>query len=891
MQPIRHIGIPLDHVVAEMAAFPLASDVALRLAPTDLDPQMESPSSQELWRAAERALVHEFPGFLIDELVAIRDSVWFQAPERDASGRAQSRSVTPLHRFLTNLAEQMLEVQGAAAAPKLLDGSSPAGKPVAAVLARRRRAWRWLTFAMPPDLLLAALDPVPDRVNLISPPIDQMLRDRGYAETHLHYGAGMEFSLLWICAQRAAASPEFRSDSLQSPGAEQADGRELAPWLIRALIARYVLGRFLAASSAAQSFEVFLRDSVIVGLVAEGRLSAMSGVVTALNDLLLGQLSSGTTFQELQTAYLLLTGASTIHFPSNIESIDAADTLYDVLPLSSQGRPSTEVRFVRAGLNYLRTPAASASPQFQRLFWQVVRVRTILYRHITQRPLTPGLTWFVRFYGRISSTRRPLRTSLLVESAAKLGGRGEGLRSLEIRTAPSPRYQENLELLEEVARIRARWKAESRRSARPELDCELGVVLHFIKDRGGEAARGVPRAFWRHSHHDPYAAQDRGNPSGYRFAHFFERKMAEANALAYMLRTWPLTLQYLRGLDVCTDEMGVPNWVFAPILEVVRDAAHIATAAVRSQLGKNLPALRTTIHAGEDFIHLQTGLRCVHEAIDQLQLREGDRIGHGVSLGIHPRQWAAAAGRVAMNLEDRLFDLVWEWSWHGSCRGSQVFARQHVLEYGIAELSERLFGVSLPPFRLQQLRQDLCDLRLLRQVGFGDWYAAIPSPRVESRLWPLHRFLTSREVFDRGRELIWVSTLEDAESLDHLQAELRALVGSLGIVVEVNPTSNLLIGNLTDLTNHPMWRLRPPRPAADAPPPVGVCIGSDDPITFSSSLRQEYQCLADAMTLAGLSDEEAAQWLERTRACGLEHRFTLFDVEDRPLNDFTRVSA
>jgi len=73
----------------------------------------------------------------------------------------------------------------------------------------------------------------------------------------------------------------------------------------------------------------------------------------------------------------------------------------------------------------------------------------------------------------------------------------------------------------------------------------------------------------------------------------------------------------------------------------------------------------------------------------------------------------------------------------------------------------------------------------------------------------------------------------------------------------VNPTSNLLIGNLGDLTVHPLWRLRPPR-EGDGAPPVSVCIGSDDPVVFGSNLRQEYQILCDAMTLAGLSDEDLA---------------------------------
>jgi len=109
-------------------------------------------------------------------------------------------------------------------------------------------------------------------------------------------------------------------------------------------------------------------------------------------------------------------------------------------------------------------------------------------------------------------------------------------------------------------------------------------------------------------------------------------------------------------------------------------------------------------------------------------------------------------------------------------------------------------------------------------------------------------------------------------------------VGTSGLAVEVNPTSNLLIGNLGDLTTHPLWRLRPPYPGEDITP-VSICVGSDDPVVFGSNLRQEYQALYDAMLLAGLSDEEARQWLDRTRACGLETRFTLAQRSGKSLFD------
>lgn len=99
-------------------------------------------------------------------------------------------------------------------------------------------------------------------------------------------------------------------------------------------------------------------------------------------------------------------------------------------------------------------------------------------------------------------------------------------------------------------------------------------------------------------------------------------------------------------------------------------------------------------------------------------------------------------------------------------------------------------------------------------------------------------------------------------------------MGTSGITIEINPSSNLLIGNLADLQHHPLWRLRPPHGATEARP-IGVCIGSDNPITFSTNTREEYQLVYDTLTLAGLSDVDARSWIEDARESGLESRLTL----------------
>jgi adenosine deaminase len=118
---------------------------------------------------------------------------------------------------------------------------------------------------------------------------------------------------------------------------------------------------------------------------------------------------------------------------------------------------------------------------------------------------------------------------------------------------------------------------------------------------------------------------------------------------------------------------------------------------------------------------------------------------------------------------------------------------------------------------------------------------------------------------------------------------LRRKVGRLGLTIEVNPTSNLLIGDLNDLARHPLWRLRPIRPTDDDTPPLPICVGSDDPLVFDLSLRLEYQSLYDAMILAGYSEEEIRRWIDRTRESGLEGRFTVSIQTDSILGWFAHA--
>src|SRR5262245_16518090 len=194
MSTARLAGIPIDHVVAEVAAFPLTGEKSLELAVTDLDPRLGRDSTTlKLWRAAEHYTLSAFPAFSVEEAVTIRDRIWFDS---------HLETPLPLGGYLRHLAGLFLEARGDEAVPIVPGNAVTHGRESYSVQARR--VWRWVSFALPPDLLLAALgadrptDDGPAVINVLSPPLALLLRDRGYAETHCHIGAALDFPLLWV---------------------------------------------------------------------------------------------------------------------------------------------------------------------------------------------------------------------------------------------------------------------------------------------------------------------------------------------------------------------------------------------------------------------------------------------------------------------------------------------------------------------------------------------------------------------------------------------------------------------------------------------------------------------------------------------------------------------
>lgn len=947
----RLATIPFEHVEAEMAAFPIASEASFRSPLTSLDPAVSR--ADRLWLDAEKVIMEALPSVHLEEAAAIRDRLWFQKT-LDSYPMLQP---IPLVTYLRQLAESYLDIHGRPTEVAEPDSASREG-----VGAEARLRWSWMCRALPPDLLHAARG-VADRnedIFPLHPAMLQVLRDRGFAETHLHLGSALDFPLVWATLMRALTLSDSKHSDFRSLGACFADGRDLATWLLHAAVVRLLLAKWLFNGSRSSlglsdllrfargfpaapptrkanrsadgnrgdddpieqdKLDQSLTKSIAQLLGPQLDVMEFHVLATLLSDFLTGELSEpqasgpftnseeilNRRFARLRSLYLSLIGAPTLlgnrqasdmawralRDPESRDDIFASDPLALVLGWHPTMGGSPESVFIKAGLRHIEQENDS---DFAHLFWQLTRIRCLLYRHLVERPLTPGLQWFMRFFARIKPFRKRIPDRARLQTAARLSGVDTGLRSLEIRLGTEEDETSSWKAIRAVEKAGAELR-----------NVEIGAVFHFSRKRGGGWEQGRLNAHGL-DHSYPAAPdgvgsrlqkagsgllKDAGNPSGFRFARFYLEQRRHAQALVNLFQMYPRLLRTVRGIDLCTDEAGVPVWVMAPLMRWVREAGQQASIQLSRRGESVLPPFRTSVHAGEDFVHLLSGLRRIDQTVTYLGLEEGDRLGHALALGADPSTWCVQMGRVIQTREERLFDLVWEWGCYARYNIDVASKRLVYVRTEIVRLARCIFesnyDSTYTPEDLMLLLDLVHNEAELHHAGFPDQPELqahrargqtdqLSAKEDQPHAWPLlTEYLCNEQVWRKGRapEIIsFRSVQHEEEALSQLQNGLRRRIGALGLTIEVNPSSNVVIGDLGHLEAHPLWRLRPVKPG-ETSSPLSVCLGSDNPLTLATTLPHEYQLLFDALVLAGHSHEVAMNWIEIVRDAGMRTRFTL----------------
>jgi hypothetical protein len=337
------------------------------------------------------------------------------------------------------------------------------------------------------------------------------------------------------------------------------------------------------------------------------------------------------------------------------------------------------------------------------------------------------------------------------------------------------------------------------------------------------------------------------------------------------------------ALDVASDELAAGVEVFAPAIRALRSVGrHIPQRAGVHEL---LPRrLALSVHAGEEFRHILSGMRAIDETVHFLDMVRGDRLGHALAVGVDPAAWQARnAGRTVQPRGERLDDLVWwrRWLKRVNAPGAvllgvdeDILRHAHDLKYRteeIAALEEAWLWRAEDPLMVDRdgVGKEVAPLR--REAARSLERARSGRSEASFALWrryhadrDLRRLLdTPVEVNQRPDEASWIRVVQDA-----MLAQLEAK----SIAIEINPSSNLTIGPFDALTDHPVFRWRPPEIVPNAPRPT-VLVGSDDPAIFGSELLSEYALLAAAARERGYPEHLVEAWVVELAEAGHAWRF------------------
>lgn len=425
----------------------------------------------------------------------------------------------------------------------------------------------------------------------------------------------------------------------------------------------------------------------------------------------------------------------------------------------------------------------------------------------------------------------------------------------------------------------------------------LGIVYHFIKTESTDNLSGY--YCWRDIRHKNKSC------SNHRF--FLRERMALLGIAIEELRIEiPQINEYIVGIDAASDENAMEPWMFAMAYMYMRSKLIVRPIATQ-RMGHikgyyNIQNIGFTYHVGEDYRHIVSGLRHIDEVIERFFYKPGDRLGHALALGVDIDRWIRETEVVAMPIQEYMENLLWIWG-KGINGVLKLPIQLEMIEEKILFCAEKIYknisGISVRLLyqayeqkfspshrkllmRLQEEEKIISETALDKlpiQKDIPNTYCKMINANcIEYRgLWTVERLVSTVycPVFEeRGNQVEMVPVKENELSLYQcLQEHLQKKVAQKGIYIEINPTSNMNVGNIKELLEHPIFRLSPLKQLERQEPRILVTINSDDPAIFNTNVENELAYVYYALDHAGCAKEDALQWIDKVRQNGMDGSF------------------
>lgn len=551
-----------------------------------------------------------------------------------------------------------------------------------------------------------------------------------------------------------------------------------------------------------------------------------------------------------------------------------------------------------------------------RALFRYLICRTHHWQLATQQGRTTGLRHFKRYFD--APQRRPHATSLQkAEVVFERLQQWRGLRVLEGRVSP-PESTHEL-----VPWILAHARPEDRRIRK------FGLVVHFKKEPEDKEDRTFSSRVPSPARRIRWGKRRRRiRDEGMRLYRLLRRPTPVApfivgiDACNLELATPPEVFapvfRFLREFPISLT--GDPRQ-FAPYIGL--------DASIRKLVGNR--RLGMTYHVGEDFRHLLSGLRAIYEVVEFLAPNPGDRLGHGTALALSPHTWLEHNGFQAvvpklewldtlvwvhhflgpgddvvgkLAIEDQIQRYSWEiyspavakhydpldleCSWED--QGAHNAPRRGLLDWDWSPLT--LWDAwrlrQLDPYSLDipaLLKGDLCLKKgwiyteeERRWLSVQECVMRAAGREVGSRnaYMLLALYWLDPSVRSQGNE-ITVVHMQDRRDLwrelcCRVEERMKTLVHQRELVIEVNPSSNRIIGPMASYGQHHVFHLTlgdDQRLARG----VRVSVNTDNPAVCHTTLAHEHYLIGEILIARGVPEAEVVEWLDWLRQNGEDYNF------------------
>lgn len=363
----------------------------------------------------------------------------------------------------------------------------------------------------------------------------------------------------------------------------------------------------------------------------------------------------------------------------------------------------------------------------------------------------------------------------------------------------------------------------------------------------------------------------------------------------------------IRGIDACSNEVECRPEVFATAYRYMAKPYFIEHDS--GFLQKPMRRISFTYHAGEDFYDIADGLRAIDETVYFLEFKRGSRIGHALALGVDPDIHYATKHRYIMLPKQNYLDnLVWL-MYRGRELGVHIDSHQYgIMKETAQNLLREIYGNAITENNWSiDLSEYYCSMKLrgdnpalyitmkyqeprafsdeYDRCGISSTHSELAHRRRDARIAGLYYYYHygAKEKAEGAKPASVAITPEYIKVVRDTQDKLQRELEEKGIIIECNPTSNVLIGTFSDYRKHPIFRFNDyglaPRPTQKSTQ-MQVCVNTDDLGVFDTSIDFEYALLAKA--LEDLRDEngerlysrvEIMQYLDNVRRMGLQAVF------------------